>query len=139
MPNPLVVEMVQNPAPGTFALADGTLLPQRATTNIESTNEVPSGTNITVPSAPTSGPIPSVTPGAAEKAPVVAANTVSKWLDPGFLLGVITFLAGAVPSIVDVLPSSGPIDWRVTWPKLLLAILGVAGSYIRQRQNTVTK
>jgi hypothetical protein len=121
-------------------MTDTAAYPDRRTVSLESsTNNVPQGTLLNVPSAPSSGPIPPMTPGACEKAPIVGANTVNKWLDPGFLLGVITFLTGAVTAVIDVLPSSGQIDWRVTWPKVALAILGFGGSYIRQRQNTVTK
>lgn len=138
-PDPLVVTGVPTPCPGAVTLADGTPLPPRATTKIESTDSVPSGTNITVPTAKSSGAVPTSAHDDSVSAPVVAANTVSKWKDPGFLLGVLSFLTGLVTAIVDVLPSSGTIDWRAVWPKLMLAVLGAAGAYIRTLMNTVTK
>jgi hypothetical protein len=139
VPNPLVVNLVPTPCPGSVTLADGTPLPQRAVTKIETTDSVPSGTNVTVPTAKSSGAVPTTAHDDNVSAPVVAANTVSKWKDPGFLLGVLSFLTGLVTAIVDVLPSSGVIDWRATWPKLMLAVLGAAGAYIRTLMNTITR
>ena len=127
------------PCPGAVTLADGTPLPQRATTNIATTDSVPSGTNVTVPSAKSTGAVPTTAHDDSVSAPVVAANTVSKWKDPGFLLGVVTALTGLVTTIVDLLPASGTIDWRGTWPKIMLAVLGAAGAYVRTLMNTVTK
>lgn len=127
------------PVAGALTLPDGTSLTQRAVTKIETTESVPSGTNITVPSAKPTGAMPTLPHDESTSAPVVGANTVSKWKDPGFLLGVITALAGLVTAIVDVLPSSGPINWQATWPKLMLVVLGAAGAYIRTLMNTVTK
>jgi len=110
----------------------------RAVTPIESTSSVAPGTMITVPAVHTSGEMPVIRPGGAA-APVVGANTVSKWLDPQFWLGVAACLAGVVTAVFDVLPSNGPIDWRMTTPKLILAVFGAVASFLRQRTNTVTR
>lgn len=139
VPDPFVVAGIPAPAPGSPRLPDGTLLPQRATTKIETTESVPAGTNVTVPTANPTGVVPTLPRDDGTSAPVVAVNTVNKWQDPGFLLGVVTSLTGLITSVVDVLPASGPIDWRATWPKLMLAVLGAAGAYIRTLKNTVTR
>lgn len=106
------------------------LMPTRV---VMSASELPAPGNPTVSIvAPPSGPtgVPVGTP--------VTVNTVSKYLDPAFLLNAFLCASGVVMAVIDVLPSSGPIDWRVTAPKVLLAIFGAITSFLRQHTNTVT-
>jgi hypothetical protein len=118
------------------ALAPG--FKPRAVTPISSTDSLPTATMITVPSVRSSGEMPAVRPG-GEPAPVVGANTVSKFLDPVFMLNAFLCASGVLTAVFDVLPNSGPIDWRITGPKLLLAIFGAVTSFLRHRTNTVTR
>jgi hypothetical protein len=125
--------------PGAVTLADGSLLPQRAVTKIETTEAVPAGTNVTVPTANPVGAIPTLPRDASTSAPVVAVNTTNKWLDPQFLLNVSLCLLSVVTAVISVLPSNGPINWIVTGPAMLFAALTALTSFLRTRTNTVTK
>jgi hypothetical protein len=69
----------------------------------------------------------------------VAVNTRSKWGDPIFLLTAITSLGSIATAVFDVLPSSGPIDWRVTAPKVIFAIINGIAALLRTQINSVTK
>jgi hypothetical protein len=119
------------------ALAPG--FKPRAATPISSTNSLPTATMVTVPSVRSSGEMPAIVPGGKETAPVVAVNTTSKFLDPVFMLNAFLCASGVLTAALDVLPNSGPIDWRITGPKLLLAVFGAVTSFLRQRTNTVTR
>lgn len=104
---------------------------RRGVTPIGDTGSVPEGTMVTVPSAPPRGGVGT--------APVVAVNTRSKWSDPIFLLTAVTSLGSTVTAIVDVLPSSGPIDWRATAPKIAFAVINGLAAFLRTQINSVTK
>lgn len=138
LPNSLVVELVPT-VPGSVSLADGTLLPQRATTKIESVQEVPTATNVTVPTATSGSAMPTLPLDSGTTAPVVAVNTVSKWTDPQFLLNAFLGLGGIVVSVIALLPAEGAINWRVTGPAMFIAAYGALQTFLRNRTNTVTR
>jgi hypothetical protein len=77
--------------------------------------------------------------GKSGSAPVVAVNTVSKWKDPVFLLLFVTGLSTTFTAVMDVIPSAGDIDWRLTAPKIVFAILNGIGAFLRTQINSVTK
>jgi hypothetical protein len=130
---------VASPTPGSVTLPDGTPLPQRATTKIETTEAVPAGTNVTVPTANPVGAMPTKANDSSTAAPVVAVNTTSKWLDPQFLLNALLCLGSVVVSALAVLPVNGPINWMVTGPTMFIAAYGALQTWLRTRTNTVTR
>jgi hypothetical protein len=103
----------------------------RKASPISNTDCVPAGTLLQVPSAPATGK--------SGSAPVVAVNTVSKWKDPVFLLLFVTGLSTTFTAVMDVIPSAGDIDWRLTAPKIVFAILNGIGAFLRTQINSVTK
>lgn len=104
---------------------------RRARTPIDTTDGLPEGTMVTVPAAPATG-------GSGD-APVVAVNTKSKWSDPIFLLTFVTALGSVAATVFDVIPATGPIDWRVTAPKIVFAVINGIAAFLRTQINTVTK
>lgn len=111
---------------------DGRVIEDRRATPLGDTGSIPEGTLITVPSAPPTGKI-------TDSPKIVAVNTVSKWKDPVFLLMTVTALGTTYTAVMDVIPSSGPIDWRMTTPKIVFAILNGIGAFLRTQINSVTK
>ena len=107
------------------------VMERRGATILSTTDAIPQGTLVTVPSAPTSG-----TTGTA---PVVAVDNKSRWTDPLFLLTFITSLGSTIAAIVDVLPVSGPISWRATIPKIMFAIINGVAAFLRTQINSVMK
>lgn len=92
-------------------------------------SKVQAGTLLTVPSAPMVGPASTV------DAPVVAVNTVSKFLDPTFLAAGIGAIVAIAEPIIQALQATGPINWRSL---VLGGLLGLV-AYLRNRSNTVIK
>lgn len=96
-------------------------------TPIKSTAHVPEGTLVNVPTAaPTGG---------AGLPPVVAVNTVSKWMDPTFLAALGGAALALADPIIEVLSKPGPINWR----SLILGCILALVAYSRTRSNSVTK
>ncbi len=122
--------MPEDVVPNQRSEDTGTAFDRKASP-VGSTGDVPAGTLLQVPSAPLTG-----TTGSA---PVVAVNTVSKWRDPVFLLLFVTSLATTFTAVMDVIPSAGDIDWRLTAPKIVFAILNGVGAFLRTQINSVTK
>jgi hypothetical protein len=69
---------------------------------------------------------------------IVAVNTISKWKDPVFLLLSVISLATTFTAVMDVIPSAGDINWRLTAPKIVLAILNGIAAFLRTQINSVT-
>jgi hypothetical protein len=110
---------------------DGRVFEERTPTPLGSTGSIPEGTLITVPSAPPVGKI-------TDSPRIVAVNTISKWKDPVFLLLSVISLATTFTAVMDVIPSAGDINWRLTAPKIVLAILNGIAAFLRTQINSVT-
>lgn len=92
---------------------------------VGSTEGVPAGTLLQVPSTSSTGP--------TGPAPVVAVNNLHWYQDPGFVAAVIgAFLAISDP-IIEILVSNQPLHWR---PLIAGALLGVV-AWLRSRSNSV--
>lgn len=122
--------MPEEVVPDQRSADTGTAFDRKASP-VSNTDCVPTGTLLQVPSAPQVG--------GTGTAPVVAVNTVSKWKDPVFLLLLLTGLSTTLTAVMDVIPSAGDIDWRLTAPKIVFAILNGVGAFLRTQINTVTK
>jgi hypothetical protein len=99
---------------------------RRGATALSTTEGIPQGTLVTVPTAPPTG-----SPGTGA---VVAANTTHWYQDPTFL----TTAGGAVLALVPVVAqaiSQQTFDWKSFTGSCLLAL----GAYFRNRNNTVVK
>jgi hypothetical protein len=90
-------------------------------------SKVEAGTLLTVPSAPVIGP--------AGDAPVVAVNTVNRFLDPTFLTAGIGAILAVAEPVIQSLQATGPVNWRMLVLGGLLALV----AYLRNRSNTVIK
>ena len=104
---------------------DGTT-ERRAPTAIGSTDGIPQGTLVTVPTVPPAGN--------ATIAPVVAVQTVHWYNDPAFL----SMLGGALLAIAPVLVeafSQKTFNWRF----FTLSAVSALGAYFRNRTNTVVR
>jgi hypothetical protein len=100
---------------------------RRGATAIGSTESVPQGTLVTVPSAcPT---------GSSGTAPVVAVNTVIWYKDPGFMSAAGGAALALASPVVEVLTETQPFHWRPFLAGCILALV----AYFRNRANTVIR
>lgn len=99
---------------------------RRVASLVTSTDNVPQGTLLNVPSAPLSG-----SPGPA---PIVAANTVHWYQDPVFISTVLGALLALEPVVEDALKSQA-FNWR----SFTLACISALAAWLRNRINTVLK
>lgn len=105
---------------------------QRAVSLVQNTDDVPHGTLLNVPSAPSSGPVP--------EAPVVAANTVSWKTDAQTIISVV-----GIPAIMAALEYMESLTNLDGFSKqriirvVIAAGVGALLAYLRKTQNTVLK
>jgi hypothetical protein len=102
--------------------------PDRRTASlVVSTENVPPGTLLNVPSAPPSG--------APSPAPIVAVNTTHWYQDAAFLSAATGALLALSEPIVQALQAKGAFNWRSFSLGCILAIV----AWLRNRTNTVLK
>lgn len=100
---------------------------RRQPTAIGSTEGIPVGTLVTVPTAAPSG--------SAALGPVVAVSTTHWYQDSGFMLAAGGAVIAVGDPIAQALIQKGPIDWRTVSAGVLLGLI----AWIRNRTNTVVK